>query len=64
MAQNRQSHPEIVNPVTRQSHPEIVNPVRAKNHENRRVDWLSYRNRMDWNTRAKEFLVDMGMAKD
>jgi hypothetical protein len=49
---------------TRQSHPEIINPVRAKNHENRCVDWLSYMNLMDWNARAKEFLVNMGMAKD
>ena len=49
---------------TRLSHPEILNPVRAKNHENRRVDWLSYKNLMDWNKRAKKFLVDVGMAKD
>ena len=49
---------------TREKHPEIINPVRAKNHENRRVDWLSYKNLMDWNKRAKKFLVDVGMAKD
>jgi hypothetical protein len=49
---------------TREKHPEILNPVRAKNHENRRGDWLSYKNLMDWNKRAKKFLVDVGMAKD
>ena len=49
---------------TREKHPEILNPVREKNHENRRVDWLSYKNLMDWNKCAKKFLVDVGMAKD
>jgi hypothetical protein len=49
---------------TRESHPEILNPVKAKNHENRRVDWLSYKNLIDWNKRAKQFLLDMEMAED
>ncbi len=48
----------------RESHPEIINPVRVKNHENRRVDWLSYKNLIDWNKRVKEFLVAVGMAND
>ena len=48
----------------RTEHPEIVNPVRAKNHEDRRVDWLSYNNIIKWNERAKQFLVEIGMAKD
>ena len=49
---------------TRLSHPEIMNPVKAKNHEDRRVDWLTYKNIFDWNLRAKQFLVDLGMAND
>ena len=49
---------------TRQHHPEILNPVRAKNHENRRVDWLTYKNLIDWNKRAKQFLIEIGMAAD
>ena len=49
---------------TRQHHPEILNPVRAKNHENRRVDWLTYKNLIDWNKRAKQFLIEIGMADD
>jgi len=49
---------------TRESHPEIMNPVTAKNHENRCVDWLSYKNLMQWNKRAKQFLIDIGMAQD
>ena len=48
----------------RTEHPEIVNPVRAKNHEDRRVDWLSYNNIIKWNERAKQFLIEIGMAKD
>jgi hypothetical protein len=49
---------------TRESHPEILNPVKAKNDENRRVDWLSCKNLIDWNNRAKQFLLDMEMAED
>ncbi len=49
---------------TRMAHPEILNPVKAKNHEDRRVEWLTYRNFIDWNARAKKFLVDIGMATD
>ncbi len=45
-------------------HPEIMNPVKAKNHEDRRVDWLTYKNIMEWNARAKKFLIDIGMAVD
>jgi hypothetical protein len=47
---------------TRESHPKNINPVRAKNHKNRRVEWLSYKNLMEWNVHAKEFLVNMGMT--
>ncbi len=49
---------------TRESHPEIMNLVTAKNHENRHVDWLSYKNLMDWNKCAKQFLLDMEMGED
>jgi len=61
--ENKFSH-EYVYRRMRREHPEILNPVRAKNHEDRRVDWLSYKNIMTWNTRAKKFLIDIGMAKD
>ena len=49
---------------TRMRHPEILNPVKAKNHEDRRVEWLTYKNIIEWNARAKKFLIDVGMAKD
>lgn len=44
-------------------HPKITNPVKAKNHEDRRVDWLSYGNIIQWNKEAKKYLVAIGMAK-
>lgn len=49
---------------TRMKHPEMLNPVKAKNHEDRRVDWLTYQNIIEWNARAKKLLIDIGMAKD
>ena len=48
----------------RKNHPEIMNPVKAKVNEDRRVEWLSYKNVMDWTARVKEFLISIGMAKD
>ena len=48
----------------RKDHLEIMNPVRAKNSDDRRVDWLTYKNVRQWNGRAKKFLIDIGMAKD
>jgi len=41
-----------------------MNPVRAKHNDDRQVDWLTYKNVLEWNARAKKFLVDIGMAKD
>ncbi len=49
---------------TQKNHPEILNPVKAKVKEDRRVEWLSYKNILEWTARAKEFLITIGMAKD
>ena len=49
---------------TRTKHPEILNPVKTKNNEDRRVEWLTYKNIIDWTARAKEFLLSIQMAKD
>ncbi len=49
---------------TRMDHPTLINPSRAINNEDRRVDWLTYRNFIKWNKRAKEFLVEIKMGKD
>jgi hypothetical protein len=49
---------------TRMDHPALINPSRAINNEDRRVDWLTYRNIIEWNKRAKEFLVGINMGKD
>ena len=48
----------------RKEHPVMFNPVKQINHEDRRADWLSYKNIMDWNDHAKKFLVAIGMAED
>jgi len=48
----------------RKNHPEIMNPVGAKGNEERRVDWLTYKNITVWNARAKQMLVNIGMARD
>ena len=49
---------------TRLRHPEYIKPAQAVENEDRRVDWLTYKNIIDWNARAKKFLVDVGMGKD
>jgi hypothetical protein len=49
---------------TRSQYPEILNPVRAKINEDRRVEWLTYKNIIDWTAAAKKFLIAIGMAKD
>ena len=49
---------------TRACHPEVLNPLKAKKNEDRRVEWLTYKNITHWTTRAKDFLIGIGMAKD
>jgi hypothetical protein len=34
---------------TQKNHPKILSPVKAKVNEDRRVEWLTYKNIMDWN---------------
>ena len=50
--------------ITRFDHPAILNACRAKNNEDRRVDWLTFKNITEWMSEAKQMLVDMGMVKD
>ena len=45
-------------------YPVVLHPVIAKNHEDHTVDWLSFNNIMKMNTREKQFLIAIGMAKD
>jgi hypothetical protein len=37
-------------------------PAKAINNEDRRVDWLTYKNIKDWNLKAKEYLISIGMG--
>jgi hypothetical protein len=48
----------------RRNHLEILNPAQGKKNKDRHLEWLSYKNIMDWMARAKLFLIDFGMAKD
>jgi hypothetical protein len=49
---------------TRLDHPRLIMPAKAIDNEDRRVDWLTYKNINDWNTRAKSFLVSIGMGTE
>ncbi len=40
----------------------MLMPEKAVNNKDRRVDWLTYKNIIDWNQRAKEFLISCGMG--
>jgi hypothetical protein len=41
--------------ATRHNHPEYIKPKKAVDNEDRRVDWLTFKNITDWNIRAKSF---------
>jgi hypothetical protein len=47
---------------TRNDHPRMIMPAKAINNEDRRVDWLTYKNIKDWNQKAKEYLISVGMG--
>jgi len=49
---------------TRMKHPKMIIPAKAINNEDRRVDWLTYKNIIDWNQKAKAFLVGCGMCTE
>ena len=48
----------------REDHPALLNPVKQKHNEDRRVDWLTYKNVNDWTDRAKAYLCELGMVKN
>ena len=41
-----------------------MNLVWAKGNEDWHVDWLTHKNIIDWNARAKQLLINIAMAKD
>ena len=45
-------------------HPEVFGPVRAINDEDRRVDWLTYKNLNSWTDAVKKEMVDLGVVFD
>jgi hypothetical protein len=40
----------------------MIMPAKAINNQDRRVDWLTYKNFNDWNQRAKQILISCGMC--
>ena len=50
--------------ATRARNHGIVNPLKAVSCEERRWEWVTYRNLNDWVDFAKKELVDIGFAKD
>jgi hypothetical protein len=55
---------EYVWRLMRVRHAEIINPSQQLNSEDRRVEWLTYKNVIDWNKHAKEELLSLGMVSD
>ncbi len=49
---------------TRLDHPRLIMPAKANDNKDRRVDWLTYQNINEWNTRAKSFLITIGMGTE
>ncbi len=49
---------------TRLDHPRLIVPAKAIDNKDCRVDWLTYQNINEWNTRAKKFLVTIGMGTE
>ena len=48
----------------REDHPVILNPIKQKHNEDRRVDWLTYKNVNDWTDRSKAYLVELSTVKN
>ena len=48
----------------RLDHPRLIMPAKAIVNKDRRVDWLTYQNINEWNTRAKSFLITIGMGTE
>ena len=46
---------------TQIDHPSMIMPAKAVNNKDRQVDWVKYKNIKNWNQKAKQFLVSLGM---
>ena len=53
---------EYVFRKARASHPEVFTPVLAKNADDRRIEWMTYKNINDWTDMVKEELIRIGMV--
>lgn len=48
----------------RRLYPEVLCPVSAINDDDRRVDWLTYKNINSWTNAVKQELIDLGVVYD
>ena len=53
---------EYVFKKARASHPEVFTPVLAKNDDDRRIEWMTYKNINDWTDMVKEELIRIDMV--
>jgi hypothetical protein len=54
------SHTYLFN-TARAKYPEIMNLAKTKSHKDCRVEWLSYKNIMDWTNRARYYPTNIDM---
>ena len=48
----------------RRDNPHIFQPRKAINDDDRRVEWMTFKNINDWTDAAKQVLIDLEMVKD
>lgn len=48
----------------RREHPALFQPVQAKNNDDRRVEWLTYKDINDWTDACKGELIKLGVVLD
>ena len=56
--------PNYVVRSARKLHPEVFAPVKSLANEDRRVEWLTYKNINDWTDIVKRELIDLGVVYD
>ncbi len=56
--------PDAVWKKVRYDYPSLINPVKDVINEDRRVNWLTYKNINAWTDAAKDYLISIGMVKD
>ena len=56
--------PDYIVRSARKLHPEVFSPVKSLTNEDRRVEWLTYKNINDWTDLVKAELINLGIVYD